>query len=325
MSKRKNRNRANQSTVGCKSETTPAPLPATGAVPTGFSVQDEKPHERDDKLIDNYRASLISHEQDTGKEFDKAILTVAAIAFGFSVSLVKDYIKPQGIDPRATSLLYASWALFGIPIALILINLQLTYSAAVKYRKITDVASSEYGAFKDSAEFWKNLKERIECVRRTEWVEISNWVSLCAVVAGIIAFAMFAVANTKGSYGRKTTEFSETTIGATAEDSNTANPTKTGRTTTRVTHGGATATATTTETATKDGLGHELPVDAPHSDHNQKSAATSEEDVMTKPQTREVKPGGGDSQRTATPSTPRVPLTQPSQKPQSPPSSQPKK
>jgi hypothetical protein len=64
------------------------------------------------------RKLLIDAERESARSFDKAILTLAAGAFGFSVAFLRDIVRNP--FPNTRWLLGMSWALFSISIILIL-------------------------------------------------------------------------------------------------------------------------------------------------------------------------------------------------------------
>src|SRR5207237_79314 len=146
MSKRKKHRAAVSTVAECTDNgnaTVAAPLPAhptSSQSPLADSATETRQQQReaDDKVYDSYRDSLIKLEQDQGKEYDKWILTLAGILLGFSLTLVKDFIKPNGAPMQQAWCLYATWGALALPLALGLLNLQLSYTATKKYKSIVD-------------------------------------------------------------------------------------------------------------------------------------------------------------------------------------------
>src|SRR4051794_3778074 len=91
----------------------PAPRPSVGA-----SAGDLKGkwYEEEGEGYRLYCDSLVSLQHEQGREFDKWLLTLSGVALGFSISVVKDFIRPAGATIQHPVFLYASWIGLGIPL-----------------------------------------------------------------------------------------------------------------------------------------------------------------------------------------------------------------
>lgn len=171
-----------------------APVAESAAVDPEAEAK-QKQREIDDKIYDAYRESLVKVEQETAKEYDKWILTLAGVLLGFSLTLVKDFIRPNGATMQQPWCLYTAWGALALPLALGLLNLQLSYSATKKYRSIVDTQYEKYDQLTD---FWGETRKMMMCVWRNRFVETFNWVSLISFFVGIGFLVAFVYHNVEG-------------------------------------------------------------------------------------------------------------------------------
>ena len=172
----------------------PAPLPPLEPPAVVIADSGEQRH-RDDKIYEDYRKDLLKLEHDTAQNYDKWILSLAGIALGFSLSVVKDFIQPANKAAlHQISYLYTAWVLFGAPLALIMFNLQVSYSASKKYRRILD---TQYEKYDDTPDFWKVVRQKVRRVWRNKLIEFFNWLSLFSFLCGIGFLVAFVWLNVR--------------------------------------------------------------------------------------------------------------------------------
>lgn len=189
----------------CQPVSTPAPIPPpTTTAETVTEVQPSEAHEEqrkvDDGIYEKFREQLSEREWDAGKEYDKWMMTVSGVLLGFSLTLVKDLIRPSGLPTNAVASLWVGWIGLALPLVLGLINLQFSYSATVEYRAIVD---EEFENYSDSATFWGNVRRRFSCVKRVNWIPRFNWAGMISFVVGVIALAIFVAFNLQGANGEQ--------------------------------------------------------------------------------------------------------------------------
>jgi hypothetical protein len=172
----------------------PTPLPPAD-LPQAATADSLRRRHQDDKIYEETRKELLKLEHDTAQYYDRWILSLAGIALGFSLSVVKDFIKPaSNAALHEIDYLYAAWVLFGAPLALIMFNLQVSYSASKKYRSILD---SQYEMYDDTPEFWNNVRQQMRRVWRIKLIEFFNWVSLLSFLCGIGCLVAFVWINVR--------------------------------------------------------------------------------------------------------------------------------
>jgi hypothetical protein len=316
MGKRRRAKRSCETSDAPASVERPLPVPPPEIDESNKSpeqAQEEREQtERDDAIYCKHRDDMNKLAQEAATEFDKALLTLAGVAFAFSIGFVKDVIRPTGAALQWPILLYASWCLFFVPIALITFNLQVSYSAAKKFGEILD---RRWRTYKPTNEkFWDEVDAEMNGLTRNKAIECFNWISLFSFLLGIASLIGFVVTNTVGEQNERKIQQSATASAATAPAV------------------GDTGDPTGVAPASRDPgqAGHTKHRDAAHATRTDANTETrSSPSTTSTTQERDVnlmakkirQPDGGDQQRTYVPHTPRVtPQTTPQQRPQTTPS-----
>jgi hypothetical protein len=150
----------------------------------------------DDTEYAKFREQLLNREWDVAKEYDKWLLTVSGVLLGFSLTLVKDLVRPAGNELHVSAFLWLGWLGLSLPLMLCLISLHLSYTATGAYLKILDRTYAEYDQL---AEFWPELSNRLKCVKRTQTIGRLNIVGLISFVVGVVSLAVFVAFNVEGA------------------------------------------------------------------------------------------------------------------------------
>ena len=132
------------------------------------------------------RKALIDAEREGARLFDRAILTLAAGAFGLSLAFIRQ-IAPQ---PEATTFLAVAWGAFGASILSTLVSFLTSQSAC---RKQVEILESDY------------LTRMISPIGRRDsggtknWLagltKRLNWLSMTFFIIGLILLAFFSFKN----------------------------------------------------------------------------------------------------------------------------------
>ena len=131
------------------------------------------------------RKSLIDAELEGSRLFDKAILTLAAGAFGLSLTFIRQ-IVPNIKSGTVFMLIYA-WVGFCISLLFTLISFLTSQLACSKQIKILEV---EYLNNQSDHDKKANLKNMASVC--TRWLNI---LSIFAFIIGVIFLAIFSISN----------------------------------------------------------------------------------------------------------------------------------
>lgn len=131
------------------------------------------------------RKSLIDAELEGSRLFDKAILTLAAGAFGLSLTFIRQ-IVPDIKSGTVFMLIYA-WVGFCISLLFTLISFLTSQLACSKQREILE---AEYFNNHSSHDKKANLKNKASVC--TWWLNI---LSISTFIIGVILLAIFSISN----------------------------------------------------------------------------------------------------------------------------------
>lgn len=123
------------------------------------------------------RNFLIKSKLDQSRQFDKAILTLAAGALGLSITFIKQ-IAPV-IKPGTKCLLVGAWIGFGLSILLTLISFLTSQSACEKQIKILE---------KEFFDNQKNAKDN----QKNKWATWTLWSNIISIISFIIGTFLLA-------------------------------------------------------------------------------------------------------------------------------------
>lgn len=133
------------------------------------------------KVYLDERAKLIQSQAKETEKFDKAILTLAAGAFGFSLAFIKE-IVPR-IKPGTFAWLLAAWAGFGLSLLSTLISFLVSQSACRKQIEIVE------------REFFEAGNKVIQKNKAARWTFGLNIASISAFILGVILLVVFVSIN----------------------------------------------------------------------------------------------------------------------------------
>jgi len=126
------------------------------------------------------RKFLNEAERDTAKQFDKAILTLAAGALGLSITFIYQ-IAPHP-NPNSIFFLIIAWSLFSISILSTLISFLTSQEACRQTRDLLDQEQKEEK--KDQKEF-----------SARKWTNVLNYFSIGMFILGVIFLIVFSSIN----------------------------------------------------------------------------------------------------------------------------------
>jgi len=131
------------------------------------------------------RKSLIDAEREESRLFDRAILTLAAGAFGLSLTFIRQ-IAPN-IKPGTVYMLILAWSGFCISLLSTLISFLASQFACSKQREILE---AEY--FDDYSNQDKKAKSENKAAI---WTKRLNLLSIVTFIIGAVFLAAFSVVN----------------------------------------------------------------------------------------------------------------------------------
>ena len=133
------------------------------------------------KIYLEERAKLIQSQAEETHKFDKAILTLAAGAFGFSLAFIKEIVPC--IKAGTFIWLLASWAGFGLSLLATLISFLVSQSACRKQIEIVE------------REFFDEKKQKILKNRAAGCTYSLNIASITFFILGVIFLVVFVSVN----------------------------------------------------------------------------------------------------------------------------------
>jgi len=148
-------------------------------------IEQEKSDE--EKLYEVYfeeRKQLIDAEREGARSFDKAILTLAAGAFGLSIAFIEKIVP----SPRAGSaeILVSAWALFGLSLLLTLVSFLTSQKACARQREILE------------ENYFGQSRSAKQMTLRNIWATCTNVLnifSIGAFILGVVLLAVFGAIN----------------------------------------------------------------------------------------------------------------------------------
>lgn len=130
------------------------------------------------------RAKLVQFQAEETHKFDKAILTLAGGAFGFSLAFIKEIVP--SVKPGTYAWLLACWCCFGLSLLATMVSFLVSQSACKKQIKIME---EDF--------FSKNGKKDKELPRNklAAWTLSLNIGSIAAFVLGVGLLVVFVAVN----------------------------------------------------------------------------------------------------------------------------------
>jgi len=143
---------------------------------------DEKRNQEETyKVYLDERSKLIQSQAEETHKFDKAILTLAAGAFGFSLAFIKE-IVPCIRDGTFIWLLI-SWACFGLSLLSTLVSFLVSQSACRKQVMLLEI------------EFFEQKKQERQKNKLAGWTFGLNIGSISAFILGVVFLVVFVAVN----------------------------------------------------------------------------------------------------------------------------------
>jgi len=127
------------------------------------------------------RAKLIQSQAEETHKFDKAILTLAAGAFGFSLAFIKEIVPEVKVGTFVW--LLAAWTNYGVSLLSTLISFLVSQSACRKQVEILEKV------------IFDGKKRESEKNRTAKWTFGLNIVSIAAFILGVILLVVFVSMN----------------------------------------------------------------------------------------------------------------------------------
>ena len=143
--------------------------------------EENRSHDDAYKVYLDERAKLIQSQAEETHKFDKAILTLAAGAFGFSLAFIKE-IVPE-IKNGTFIWLLTSWVGFGLSLLSTLISFLVSQIACRKQIKIVE------------KEFFGEEKKMGHKNKAARWTFGLNIASITAFILGVILLVVFVSVN----------------------------------------------------------------------------------------------------------------------------------
>ena len=146
--------------------------------------EDVKKEEEKYRVYIDERAKLIQYQAEDTHKFDKAILTLAGGAFGFSLAFIKDIVPC--IRAGTYALLLASWACFSLSLLSTMLSFLVGQSACKKQIKIMEMEYFDKGSAKEQVP-QKNIQ--------ASWTFGLNIGSIVAFILGVALLVVFVAVN----------------------------------------------------------------------------------------------------------------------------------
>jgi len=121
------------------------------------------------------RKLLVDAKREESRLFDKAILTLAAGAFGLSLAFIRQIVPSNGIKPGTMFMLIFAWAWFCISLLSTLISFLTSQSACSKQMEILEV------------QYFDNHNSQDEKNNPKNWPAIlTKWLNILGTVPGCV-------------------------------------------------------------------------------------------------------------------------------------------
>jgi len=137
------------------------------------------------KLYLEERRLLIDAEREGARSFDKAILTLAAGAFGLSLTFIRQIVP--NIEAGTLYLLISAWAGFAISMLFTLVSFLTSQRACARQREILE---EEYFDKSDNRDRKAQTKNKFAI-----WTDWLNRLSIITFIIGVILLALFSISN----------------------------------------------------------------------------------------------------------------------------------
>lgn len=131
------------------------------------------------------RKSLVDAEREGSRLFDKAILTLAAGAFGLSLTFIRQIVP--NIKSGTMFMLICAWVGFCISLLSTLISFLTSQFACSKQREILEAEYFDNHSDHDKKAIFKN--------KTAIWTKWLNILSIFTFIIGVIFLAIFSIIN----------------------------------------------------------------------------------------------------------------------------------
>lgn len=131
------------------------------------------------------RKSLVDAEREGSRLFDKAILTLAAGAFGLSLTFIRQIVP--NIISGTMFMLICAWVGFCISLLSTLISFLTSQFACSKQREILEAEYFDNYSGYDKKAIFKN--------KTAIWTKRLNILSIFTFIIGVIFLAIFSIIN----------------------------------------------------------------------------------------------------------------------------------
>jgi uncharacterized membrane protein len=131
------------------------------------------------------RKSLVDAEREGSRSFDKAILTLAAGAFGLSLTFIRQIVP--NIESGTMFMLICAWVGFCISLFSTLISFLTSQSACLKQIEILEL---KYFGNHSDRDKKANIKNKA-----SDWTGRLNILSIFTFIIGVIFLAIFSISN----------------------------------------------------------------------------------------------------------------------------------
>lgn len=143
--------------------------------------EDDKKEDEKYKVYLEERAKLVQFQAEETHKYDKAILTLAGGAFGFSLAFIKEIVP--SVRPGTYVWLLASWGCFGLSLLSTMVSFLVSQSACRKQIEIVE------------KEFFDDNKQETPKNRAAGWTFGLNIASVAAFVLGVVLLVVFVAVN----------------------------------------------------------------------------------------------------------------------------------
>ena len=133
------------------------------------------------------RKSLIEAEREGAQAFDRAILTLAAGAFGLSLAFLKQ-IAPDGVTPGTVPALVGAWICFCVSLLSTLISFLTSQAACARSIRIMEAT---YFSPKEPPAVETGKQSNAAAA----WTGRLNVTSIVAFMLGVVLLAAFSIQN----------------------------------------------------------------------------------------------------------------------------------
>ena len=137
-----------------------------------------------DTVYSEERKLLIAGEHQASRDRDKWLLTLAAGAFGLSLTFVDRFDEALVLSNRCWLLF--SWICFGATIVFMLISIQLIEKQHEQFRELLDEAYRNSG---EDNRWLETYSENQRENRLRWWIELVNRVGLIVFLVGLVTIS----------------------------------------------------------------------------------------------------------------------------------------